>query len=217
MNRPAYTQYVIGSAVSVTAMVGVTAFVAFRWCTQQEHGESISWIVPAVALCATRAAVRARARVSTYKNWKRSWQAMSGVTPQRKARSTAARLSWAIAVILWAALLGWLVPHQDEKSTQLVVVTFAWLLLTAWGVGAAAWGVLRWAFPRARPPAPVAERRERKREELVEVCVGVPWAASPSLRRIRATLPDYCKALLAREERSDAVSGNAPNNSVQWN
>jgi hypothetical protein len=142
---------------------------------------------------------------------------MSGATPLRKA-SKRARGGWiVVGFVTWLALLAWLVPHVGEKTNEAGFLATVWLLLSVWGVGAAAWGVLRWALRPARPAAAVGRRRrESEREDLVEVCVSEPLA-SPSLDQIKAALPDYCKTLLTHERRSTDTGGGASTDSAQWN
>jgi hypothetical protein len=216
MNRPALTNYVIGNGASVAVIVGATAFLMYRWCTQAEHGESISWLLPAVALLASSASFKARVRLANFNAWNRSWQAMSGATPQRAAGSNGARLSSVLAVVAWTGLLCWLIPHQADKTNEAGFLATLWLLLTLCGVVLAMSRALRWVLRPARPAIPRRKTGAREGEQLVEVCLPVP-SGSPSLARIRAGLPDYCLKLLARSGSAAAGSGNAPTDSVQWN
>jgi len=214
MNRPAISNYVVGNAVSVTTIVAATAFLMYRWCTQEQHGESIGWLVPAVALVMSRASFKARARIANFNAWNRSWQEMSGATP-RKASKRARGVWIVVGFVTWLALLAWLVPHAGEKTNAAGLLATLWLLLTLCGVVMAASRVLRWAFA---PPTRTAAvpRAARQREYVVSICLPVPWG-SPSLARITAGLPDYCQKLLARNSSAAAVSGNAPADSVQCN
>jgi hypothetical protein len=217
MNRPAFTNYVLGSAASVAAMAGVTAFVAYRWCTQEEHGESINFLVPIVALYASSACFKARARVSTYTAWRRSWDEMSGATPPGKAGTKRAPGAWMLAGLAsWAALLCWLIQHQGEKTNEVGFLGLVWLCLTAWGVGRAGLGILRWAFRPARPAGAGRRLRERVRQHIVSICLPIPWVA-PRAGDTIAAIPGYARALVARDRQAAATRGGLRTDSVQWN
>jgi hypothetical protein len=218
MNKPAFSSYVIGNRVVVIGLFSITGFVTYRYFSQDEHGESISWLVPAIAVLASRTSLRARRRIVQFTAWKGDWEQMSGASDERReTRRKRQRVTRPIKLLLGSvlavALWSWLSIHSRESVTDAYgFLGLVAVLLSGWiAIVASAAGV---RLARRIPGFARTAQARRGRSHIVAVCLPVPRASS-SLRQIEAALPDYAQALLARDRR--AVSGNAPTDSVQRN
>jgi hypothetical protein len=202
MNRPSLSDRLIGNRLAVLGLLCLTGFVTFRWGTQRQHGEHVSWIVPAVAWVVSRASLRARRRVTEYGGWKRDWDEMSGAAEvRRERRRQRARITRPLTILaagfICFCTCSWTVVHASEYQTRAfgcVALVFAasalWLGVT--GMAAA----VRFMRRAPRIARTAAAKRDR-RQFIVSVCLGMPWPwARPSLKRITASLPAYCKPLL---------------------
>lgn len=213
MNKPAFSQYLLGHRVTVLAALLLAAFASYRWLTQQEHHEDISWLVPAVALLLCKSSFRARTRISEFTQWNGAWNAMAG-GPERvggdaKARAPRRPRSPLVRFVLLAvtslACLSWLSVHAHESgSPEYAGVAVAFVAASAWGAWIPAASLLRWAWS----PSGVSARARGAGHFVVSQCLRIP-RMSPGLGAVRAALPDYCQTLLLARA-ADPPQGGEP-------
>ena len=199
MNKPAFSNYVVGNRFVVIGLFSIAGFVTYRYFTQGEHGESISWLVPAIAALASRTSLRARRRVAQFTAWKGDWEQMSGAAEERReTRRKRQRVTRPIKVlfgsVLWLALWSWLSIHSRERVTDTYgCLGVVFLFLSGWLAIVAGTAAL-W-LARRIPGVAKAVTAKRGRSHIVAVCLPVPWS-SPSQGDFAAALPDYCRPLL---------------------
>jgi hypothetical protein len=198
MNRPSLFSFAIGNLLSVPAILAVTALACYRWCTQQQHHEHMSWLVPTAALMASKASLVARGRIADYRRWSRAWDRMSGAGGNRTgARSRPRVVRALLAWVAWVGLGAWLCqPHPEFVGTPvrgLYAATFG--ALTLWGVSVPVIATARWLRRRVG-----AIRAPRTRDHVVAIALPVP-RSSPTVAAAAAAVPDYCHRLMATSAR----------------
>jgi hypothetical protein len=201
MNRPQHSDFVLGSTLSVAVIVTGTLGVALLWGAQDDR-QPISWVFPVLGILMCRAALMARRRVATYTSWRRDWEEAAGITPQASAQAQRnaplalrKRIDRAVGVVaVWVIGAGWLVLHAGESIPAYPMVASGFALANAWGLGLAVRRMARGArrAPSARTTASGGSG------DVVSVCLPVP-RGSPTVGQATAALPDYCRALLARQ------------------
>jgi hypothetical protein len=200
VNRPSNSDFTLGHRLGVALSAGAAAYATFVWATQP-----ISWLVPAFCLLVCKAAVSARKRVVAYKTWRAAWDDMAGVAPTQDAPKRKPRgKQWVIAGCLgWLFMTSWLIFHAGETSADYNAVGAVWMLGSTLGAGAALLQLLRSTL---RP----SKATGAARSHVVSVCLPVPglWG-SPPVRRMKAALPEYCRALLSHSNAAPSPSGDA--------
>lgn len=207
MNRPPFSDYIAGNAVTLTAVSGVTAVALLHCISPQAHHETTSWVFPVIGALMCKASLKARRRVAAFRSRDGAWNAMSGDAPPPKTERRGGRVRALLFFIVWSALLCWLARHAAQKDSQAYGgVSFCFLLLSLWAAGGALQRAARWV---SRPRPRKAAKPAPEGEFIVSVCPARPWR-SPSLSQIRAALPQYARELLAhRSDAPPATSGDA--------
>jgi hypothetical protein len=188
MRRPSTFDFLVGHRAARISLVCSTVYLLYLSLEQGDAGLGVLFVL---SLLLGRYGRQASLRVSGYRQWKASWDAMSGsgdapvnVRPSRRRKTAEA-----VGLVVTWAILGFWLPNTtlDSHSATYAAFAAAFGLLTLRG----AYVVLR-RFARRRPRV----RNPPDREFIVRVCPAIP-SRSPSLAKISSGLPAYCKALLA--------------------
>jgi hypothetical protein len=194
MNRPPRSDFMIGTRGGVILTSCLAIYVLYRWGSQDEHHEVISWVLPALALLLCKASIAARKRVGAFTQWNDAWRETAGLPPERPAaKRRHSPRQWAISGVgSWALAGWWLCAHAAEAGSPAFAASASlFALLSLWGLGTGL------TFLAKRTGTRATSRSARPaREHIVAVCLPVPLT-SPSARQFTAALPDYCQQLLA--------------------
>lgn len=177
MRRPNAATYLLGNSAGALAIIAVGGFLIYRWWI---GAVATDW-APVIGLFLIILAANANQRLTSYRNWKRAWDAMEGSAPPPAAQG---RLRTAMGMVLLAGV-GVLLLRLDlrQSAHQFAAASYvlSWVVL----LGATLWR--RW---RQRSPRESASRFDQP------VTVSLPVArGSPGLPQIYANLPAYCRSL----------------------
>jgi hypothetical protein len=193
MNRPAPVCYLFGNVLGCVATSIFAAYVVIFTYQQSTWPNLIcSFVSVQMALYS----FRARRRIADYRQWKREWEAMSGVGPRIEARKR--RLRTRVLVLLgaltWYGSAVWLSEHaRDTDNPEFGYVAALFIGLGVLGV----WLLLRIIVRHALRVATRIRARiaHNKGPHVVRACLPVP-KRSPRPGHIVSALPDYCLPLL---------------------
>lgn len=197
MNRPSPSDFVLGHRSG-----GVLFFCAALYALYLAATEQASWLVALFVVLLGGAARRARMKVSAYLEWRRRWDAMSGIAPEER-RTPRRRHQRAFTLIAgslaWLLVGGWLLTNpQGDGTSRDAVFGPMFAFLTLWGAGAAALSAARFT----RRHAGYVRPRPEAREHIVTVCPAIPGRSSR--QQVTAALPGYAVALLAHRDDAPA-------------
>ena len=177
MRRPNAVTYLVGNTASTLAILAGGGFLIYRWWI---GAVATDW-APAIGLFLIILAANANQRLTTYRNWKRAWDAMEGSAPPPAAQG---RLRTVMGLVLLAGV-GVLLLRLDLRQPAHQFAAASYLLSWVVLLGAGLWR--RWG---RRSPRESASRFDQP------VTVSLPVArGSPDLKQIYAKLPAYCSRL----------------------
>lgn len=167
MNRPPPVTYIFGNGLVVLATWGLSALCLWQWWQGM-----LSDVVPFIALLVTVGTANAHQSLTRYKNWKRAWDAMSGVTPRKS------HWGMLIGVIAWM-LGGSTIANLDRSQPETLVV------IVGFAVGSVL--LLSWICLRERRHCRPRRRRPGKLI-IVSICLPLP-RCSPGPEQFSKDLP----------------------------
>jgi hypothetical protein len=172
----------IGTKGFCVLATSAAVFLVFGWGS----GElTIPWPIPLMSVLLVGSALKAKREVDAFNHWQRRWNAMAGIAepvapPGRRRRQ---------AFVIWLLLLFIIVVQPFDSSVN-GFSAFAFTVMTLVGGGRLAWNCVRGTRGRSAPtPSPNLH--------IVHTPLPVP-RRSPAAREATASLPDYCRTLLAR-------------------
>lgn len=203
MSVPTRSDYRLARKGTLALIACGTWCAAMRCFTHTGEAEPVPWLCLGLGVLAAGASLKARRRIAVYQEWRGAWNDMAGVRPQeakpaKAARRPAPRAAKPVLLALsWVLTACWLQLHAAEASTPKYACFAAALAFTsAWGAKLALLPLL----PRRRRRSTTALAAKKSAEGfVVTACVPLP-ARSPTLREIKAALPDYCRRLLNRSD-----------------
>lgn len=175
MREPPFQSKFLASPPIFLGLWGLTFWSVWQW-TRHEDAWPIAVSFGLLAIAATNA----EEQVRRYRNWKREWDAISGVPP--RPRKWPVYLGMLLGVPVFAALVS--VGQREGALAVAVVVASPLALMAVIGLALIGIGKLMQRSTRARKVVPV---RVAVRRALVRV---------PSLDAAYRNLPPYCQTLL---------------------
>ncbi len=177
MNRPSSLTCFLGHWVVTLGVLAIGGLLLFQWW----QGQVDSDILPAVAAVVMISAANANQKLTEYKNWKRAWDALGGVSTRRKQHRLSRQMLGFLLWLVTALALTTLDRSQPKTVVAISCYGLATLPLVVW---------LVFQYRRQRGP----DRKGPGKEFIVSVSLGVPWR-SPGTRQFTRGLPAYCSRL----------------------
>jgi len=191
MNRPTIFNYIIGNPVSVIGLWILTAFLTYQW-----YALNGPVLLPIIAGLGAISASNAAQRIGKYRDWKRDWDAMSGIAPAPAGaflRTPAVRLF--VGVPLWLLMAYGALTVTNTPGGRVAAGLF-WLA-TLLVVG-------NWMVQAVRRRSARRPKARQVKEVIVGQCLRAPMR-SPALQQAYRELPDYCRPLFVRREQARSV------------
>ena len=193
MKRPSLFSYVIGNAVSVLLLGGLTCYLGYEWWS----GDTSAFFAIIFAI-ATASAANANERVSRYNRRKREWDAMEGRTARRSSFLTGRRMRLLLGIPAWLIGAYGALAFSNDPIGHVGAILF-WLASAAGIIGS----IVQWIRARPRRIKTTASK-----DVAVTLCVGRPTQSADLGYAYRA-LPNYCVDLLNRGAGSAALRQTA--------
>lgn len=169
MKAPSPIQYLLGNAISLTALILGSVYMSYRWV----QGDVSGWAA-IVVIIITSTAAKANEAVVRHNAWKREWNQFDGPSAVwRMPRIPGLRIALGIAA--WALLAALAIDVWDEDDMRWVAIAF-------------------WTISALSVVFGVGNRLRRISDSgatYVRVCLP-PTRSSPSVARASSALPAYC-------------------------